>query len=48
MKDFSGSIQDAWVYRTAVIDGKSKDYWLVVSRVNIKLKSRKGIYLLGS
>ena len=37
-----GSIQDTRVYRSAVIDVKSKDHHLVVSKVNLKLKFRKG------
>ena len=43
----AGSIQDTRVYRSGVIDVKSKDHHLVVSRVNLKLKFRKGNYLLG-
>jgi hypothetical protein len=42
-----GSIQDTRVYRSAVIDVKSKDHHLVVSRVNLKLKYEKGSYLSG-
>ena len=38
----AGSIQDTSVYRNTVIDVKSKDHHLVVSRVNLKLKFRKG------
>ena len=34
----AGSIQDTRVYRSAVIDVKSKDHHLVVPRVNLKLK----------
>ena len=41
----AGSIQDTRVYRSAVIDVKSKDHHLVVSKVNLKLKFRKGNYL---
>jgi len=41
----AGSIQDTWVYRSFVIDVKIKDHQLVVSRVNLKLKFRKGNYL---
>ena len=41
-------MQDARVYRSAVIDVKSKDHHLVVSRVNLKLKFWKGNYLPGS
>jgi hypothetical protein len=37
----AGSIQDNRVYRSAVIDVKSKDHHLVVSKVNLKLKFRK-------
>ena len=37
----AGSIQDTRVYRSAVIDVKSKDHHLVVSKVNLKLKFRK-------
>ena len=44
----AGSIQDTRAYRSAVIDVKSKDRHLVVSRVNLKLKFRKSNYLLGS
>ena len=33
----AGSIQDTRAYRSAVIDVKSKDHHLVVSRVNLKL-----------
>ena len=36
------SKQDTRVYRSAVIGVKSKDHHLVVSRVNLKLKFRKG------
>ena len=39
------SIQDTRVYKSTVIDVKSKDHHLVVSRVNLKLKFRKGNYL---
>ena len=42
------SIQNTRVYSSAVTDVKSKDHHLVVSRVNLKLKLRKGNYLLGS
>ena len=42
------SIQDTWVYRSAVFGRKNKDHHLVVYMVNLKLKFRKGIYLLGS
>ena len=38
----TGSIQDTRVYRSAVIDVKSKDHHLVVSKVNLKLKFQKG------
>ena len=41
----AGSIQDIRVYRSAVIDVKSKDHHLVVSKVNLKLKFWKGNYL---
>ena len=34
----AGSIQDAWLYRSAVIMVKGRDDALVVSRVNLKLK----------
>ena len=44
----AASIQDTRVYRSAVIDVKSDDYYLLVSRVNLKLKFRKGNVLLGS
>ena len=44
----AGSIQDTRVDRSAVIDVKSKDQHLVVSKVNLKLKFRKGNYLPGS
>ena len=37
----AGSIQDTRVYGSAVIDVKSKDHHLVVSKVNLKLKFRK-------
>ena len=43
-----GSIQDTWVYRSAVIDVKSKDHRQIVFKANLKLKFRKGKYLLGS
>ena len=36
------------VYRCAVGDVKSNDHHLVVYRVNLKLKFRKGNYLSGS
>ena len=41
----AGSIQYTRVYRSAVIDVKSKDHHLVVSKVNLKLKFRKGSHL---
>ena len=44
----AGSIQDTRVYRSAVIDMKSKDQHLVVSRVKLKLNLWKGNYLSGS
>ena len=34
----AGSIQDTRVYNSAVIDAKSKDHHLVVSKANLKLK----------
>ena len=37
-----GSIQYTRVYKSAFIDIKSKDHHLVTSRVNLKLKFRKG------
>ena len=43
-----GSIQDARVYRSAVIDIKTKDHHVVVSWVNLKLKFWNGNYLLES
>jgi len=42
----AGSIQDTRVYRGAVIDVKSKDRHLVMSRVNLKPKFRKSNYHL--
>ena len=42
------AMQDTRVYRSAVIDIKSKDYHLVVSRGNLKQKFRNGNYLTGS
>ena len=47
-RKLAGSIQDTRVYRSAVIDLKSKDHHLVVSRVNLKWKFWKGNYLLDS
>ena len=44
----AGSTQDTRVYRSAAIDVKSKDHHLVMSRVNLKLKFRKGNFLPGS
>ena len=44
----AGLIQDARVYRSAVINVKSKDCHLVLSRVNLKLKFLNGNYLPGS
>ena len=41
----AGSIQVTRVYRSVVIDVKSKDHHLVVSKVNLKLKFRKDNYL---
>ena len=41
-------MQDTRVYRSAVINVKSKDHQLVVSRVNLKLKIWKTNYILGS
>ena len=43
-----GPIEDTRVYRSAFIDIKSKDHHVVVSKVNLKLKFRKGNYLPGS
>ena len=43
----AGSKQDTRVYRSAVIDIKSKDHHRVVPSVNLKLKFRKGSYLRG-
>ena len=43
-----GSIQDTRIYRSIVVEVKSKDRHLVVSMVNLKLKFRKGFFLLGS
>ena len=40
-----GSVQDKRVHRSAVIDVKSKDQHLVLSKANLKLKFRKGNYL---
>ena len=47
-KRLAGSIQITREYRTAVIDVKIKDHYLLVSRVNLKLKFRKVKYLLES
>ena len=44
----AGSIQNTRVYRSAVIDVKSKDHHLVVSKVNLKLKFRNDNYLPGT
>ena len=44
----TGGIQDARVYRSAVINLKGKDHHLVVSKVNLKLKFWKSNYLPGS
>ena len=44
----AGSIQNTREYSSAVTDVKSKDHHLIVSRTNLKLKFRKGNYLLGS
>ena len=44
----AGSTQNIRVYRSAVIDVKSKDHTLVEARVNLKLKFRNGNYLKGS
>ena len=41
----AGSIHDTKVYKSAVIDVKSKDQHLVVSMVTLWLKFRKGNYL---
>ena len=41
-------MQNTRVYKGGVINVKSKDHHLVVSRVNLKLQSRKGNYLLES
>ena len=38
----AGLIQDARVYRSAIIDVRSKDHHLVVSRVIFKLKFLEG------
>ena len=40
-------MQDTRAYRRAVIDAKSKDHNLEVSRVNLKLKFRMSHYLPG-
>ena len=37
----AGSIKDTTVYRSAAINAKSRDHYLVVSRVNSELKFRK-------
>ena len=37
-------MHDTRVYRSAVMDFKSKDHHLVASTVNLKLKFRKGNY----
>ena len=42
------SIQDIRVYRSAFIDVKNKHHHLVMSRVDLKLRFRKGNYLPGS
>ena len=47
-RGLAGSVQDARVCRSAVIDVKSKDNHLVVSRINLKLKFRKSNYPPGS
>ena len=44
----AGSIQDTRVYRRSVIDVKSEDHHLVVSKVNLKLKFQMVDYLPGS
>ena len=41
----AGSIQDTRLYRSVVIDVKSKDHHLAVCKDNLKLKFRKGNYL---
>ena len=46
-RKLAGSIQDIRVDRITVIDVKSKDHRLVVSRVNLELKFWKGDYLPG-
>ena len=43
----AGSVQDTRVSRSAVIDVKSNDHHLVVSRVNLKLNFRKRRYIPG-
>ena len=43
-----GSVQNKSVYRSSLIDVKSKHHNLVVSRVNLKLKLWKRNYLPGS
>ena len=43
-----GLMQDTMVYRRAVINVKSKGHYLLLSRVNLKLKFRKGNHSPGS
>ena len=44
----AGSIQYTRIYRSAVINIKSNEHNLVVSRINLKLKFQKGYYLPGN
>ena len=44
----AGSIEGTMVNRIAAIDIKNKDHHLVVSRINLKLKFRKGNCLPGN
>ena len=44
----AGTVKGTRVYRSAVIEVKSKDHHLVLSRVNLKLKIGKDNYLPGS
>jgi tetratricopeptide (TPR) repeat protein len=37
---YCGSIQDTRLFRSAVVDVKSKDHYLAVCKVNLKLKLR--------
>lgn len=43
----ASSVKDTRVYRSAVIDSASNDHRLVISKLSLRFKSRKGNYMIG-